>query len=158
MSVTPKTGMAAAKAKCNNCDSCPSIGSFNRLTYDNCAYSLDLNQSTSPLIYQMSRFKYENCSACTLDGNYYAPFDLVDYESELKNITRPASLCNSTKYSPTCKRSKRCISTFDKSVPSVAVKDVCPVVCTNMKPQTSPGYTLKQQPWCGSLRQKKSEK
>jgi hypothetical protein len=135
--------------ECNNCKSCPSIGSFNRMTYDNCAYALDLKQSTSPLLYQMSRYKFENCSACTLDGNYYAPFDLVDFESELKNITRPGSLCNSTKYSPYCKKSDRCVSTFDPSVPPVAVKDVCPVVCNNIKKMTNPGFSTKQKAYCG---------
>lgn len=134
---------------CNKCASSSSIGSFNNLTYDNCEYAQDLHQSTSPLMYQMSRYKYENCSACTFDGNYYAPFDLVDYESELLNITRPASLCSSQKYSPTCKRSDRCVSTFDRSVPAVAIKDVCPVVCNNIKKMKTPGYTLNQQGVCG---------
>ncbi|AYV75764.1 MAG: hypothetical protein Terrestrivirus3_33 [Terrestrivirus sp.] len=149
----------------NKCNTCPSIGSFNRLTYDNCAYTEDLHQSTSPLLYQMSRYKFENCSACTYDGTYYAPFDLVDYESELKNITRPGSLCSNMKYSPTCKKSELCTSTFDPSVPIVYAPDVCPVVCNNIRKVKSPGYRLENSVKCPSpnirnsaLRMKKSER
>lgn len=143
--------------ECKKCQSCPSIGSFNRLRYDNCAYALDLNQSTSPLNYQMSRYKFENCDACTDKGQYYAPFDLVDLESEIKNITRPGSLCNDIKYSPTCEKSEMCTSTFDQSNPVVLVRNVCPVVCNNIKKPTYPGYTLKQRGQCGRLlRNKKS--
>ena len=145
---------------CKKCKSSPSIGSFNRLRYDNCAYAQDLNQSVSPLNYQMSRYKYENCTACTHDGKYYAPFDLVDYESELKNITRPGSLCNDVKYSPTCEKSEMCISTFEQDNPVVMIKNVCPVVCNNIKKPTYPGYTLNQRDVCGKrvLRSKKSER
>jgi len=140
--------------ECKKCATCPSIGSFNRLRYDNCAYSQDLNQSTSPLNYQMSRYKFENCSACSYDGKYFAPFDLVDYESELKNITRPNSLCDSIKYSPTCEKSEMCISTFEQDNPVVMVRDVCPVVCNNIKKPTYPGYTLRQRDYCGKRTQR----
>ena len=139
---------------CKKCATCPSIGSFNRLRYDNCAYSQDLNQSTSPLNYQMSRYKFENCSACSYDGKYFAPFDLVDYESELKNITRPNTLCSDLKYSPTCEKSDMCISTFEQDNPVVMIRNVCPVVCNNIKKPTYPGYTLKQRDYCGKKTQK----
>jgi len=139
--------------ECTKCASCPSIGSFNRKSYDNCAYALDLNQSVSPLNYVMSRFQYENCSACTFDGKYYAPFDLVDQESELLNITRPDSKCNSMKYSPTCAKSDMCTSTFDKSNPSVAIRNICPVVCNNIQKMKTPGYTLNQSKYCGNKQQ-----
>lgn len=144
-----KKGIAGMNYQCSKCAACPSIGSFNRTTYDNCAYALDLHQSTSPLNYFMSRYQYENCSACTFDGKYYAPFDLVDQESELLNITRPVSKCNQLKYSPTCVKSSMCTSTFDKSNPAVAVRDVCPVVCNNIQKMKTPGYTLNQRNYCG---------
>ena len=145
---------------CKKCKACPSIGSFNRLRYDNCTYAQDLTQSVTPLNYQMSRYKYENCTACTYDGKYYAPFDLVDYESELKNITRPGSSCNDAQYSPTCEKSEMCVSTFEQSNPVVMVKNICPVVCNNIKKLTTPGYTLNQSDVCGKrvLRSKKSER
>lgn len=144
------------------CNTCPSIGSFNRMTYDNCAYTEDLHQSTSPLLYQMSRYKFENCSACTFDGTYFAPFDLVDYESELKNISRPSSLCSNMKYSSTCKKSPLCTSTFDPSNPVVYAPNVCPVVCNNIRKVKSPGYKVEGNVTCpfkggDSLRRKKSE-
>jgi hypothetical protein len=148
--------------ECNECGSCPSIGSFNKLSYDKCAYALDLKQSTTPLNYQMSRYKFENCTACTMDGQYYAPFDLVDYESELKNITRPESLCNNMKYSPTCEKSDMCVSTFEKSNPVVLVRNVCPVVCNNIKKTSYPGYSLRENDYCdrqkNDLRVKKSQR
>lgn len=131
------------------CKTCPSIGSFNRLTYDNCEYSKHLQESTSPLMYMMSRYKYENCGVCTYDGKLWAPFDLVDYESELLNITRPNSKCPDMKYDPRCPRSPMCISTFDSDWPVVYAPDVCPVVCNNIKKMMTPGYVLHERAYCG---------
>lgn len=143
----------------DKCSTCPSIGSFNRKRYDHCSYKKKLNESTSPLQYNMSRYKFENCSACTFDGKYYAPFDLVDYESELRNITRPDSHCDELRYNPSCKKSALCTSTFDSSNPVVFHKDICPVVCNNIKKMKTPGYVLDERQYCGrnGLRQKKSE-
>lgn len=131
------------------CATCPSIGSFNRLSYDNCDYSKYLQESTSPLMYRMSRYAHENCRVCSYDGKLWAPFDLVDYESELKNITRPASRCPSMKYDPKCPRSPSCISTFDNTWPVVYAWDVCPVVCNNIKKMKTPGYKLHERAYCG---------
>jgi hypothetical protein len=35
--------------------------SYNRLTYDNCAYSTEIKESTSSLEYNLFVGKYENC-------------------------------------------------------------------------------------------------
>jgi hypothetical protein len=131
------------------CATCPSIGTFNRLSYDNCEYRKTLQQSTSPLMYKMSRYQFENCDICTYDGRVYAPFDLVDQESELIGLTRPNSKCDELKYDPRCPDSSLCTSTFSKSVPIVYAWDVCPVVCNNLKKFRTPGYELHERAYCG---------
>lgn len=138
----------SVNSTCKKTDSSSSIGSFNRLRYDTCTYNQDLTQSTDPLNYQMTRYKFENCSACTYEGKYYAPFDLVDFESELRNITRPGTQCDSLKYSPTCEKSESCVSTFEKSNPVVLLKDVCPVVCNNIKRSLNTGTNVRQKDYC----------
>lgn len=131
------------------CATCPSIGTFNRLSYDNCEYRKTLQQSTSPLMYKMSRYQFENCDICTYDGRVYAPFDLVDQESELIGLTRPNSKCDELQYNPLCPDSALCTSTFSKSVPIVYAWDVCPVVCNNLKKFRTPGYELHERAYCG---------
>lgn len=141
--------MTTITSECREkCATCPSIGSFNRLNYDNCAYDKKIQESTSPLMYQMSRYKYENCARCTYDGKQYAPFDLVDEESELLNITRSATRCPSREYNPMCKKSDNCLSTYDKDVPVIYPPNLCPVVCNNIQKMKTPGYSLKKQNYC----------
>jgi hypothetical protein len=132
-------------AELHNCQTCPSIGTFSRLNYDNCAYDKRVSESVSPLSYQLSRFKYENSARCTYDGRQYAPFDgpLVDSETELKGITRPGTRCPSQKYNKDCKKSDKCTNTFDKSVKVVYPAYLCPVVHNNIMAATSVGYSLK---------------
>jgi len=131
-----------------SCPTCQSIGSFNRLNYDNCAYDKRLQESVSPLTYKVSRYQFENCARCTYNGVQYAPFDLVDEESELKNIVRPATRCPSRKYDPSCQKSNMCTSTYDKEVPVVYPPNLCPVVCTNIKQMNNPGYTVEKRDYC----------
>jgi len=118
-------------------------GAFNRSMYDTCAYQKDLHESVSPLNFALSLYKYENCNKCLYDKFYvkYQP-EIVDVESELRNITRPLSQCDQFQYSPTCKRSGLCLSTFDKSAPVVLAPEVCPIIYNNIPRQTNPGYTL----------------
>ena len=40
--------------------------SFNRLTYDNCAYSTTVKESVSSLDYNLFKGKYENCTQCKI--------------------------------------------------------------------------------------------
>jgi len=127
-------------------------GSFTRLRYDRCAHQKDTHQSVEPLQYVMYPGKYENCSKCTYnEESFYRPFDeaVVDAESELKGLTRPASSCPQNKYSPKCPKSKTCTSTFDKSVPIVLAQEVCPIVKNNIPRIDGPGYDLKTEPFCG---------
>lgn len=128
------------------------IGSSNRLPYDNCAYQKSLRESTSPLQYQLYQGKFENCNKCVHD-KFYAPFDLVDTESELKNLNKPLSRCDQFKYNPKCKRSGMCVSTFDKSNPIVLAPEVCPIVTNNIKRSTGPGFTLPKENICGCKKQ-----
>lgn len=122
-----------------------------RLKYDPCATQQWLNESTKPLGYMMSPYKYENCNKCIHGGYFPVPFDgdIVDAESELTNRTRPASKCNKMKYSKYCKKNKYCTSTFDPSVKPVFAPDVCPIVYNNIPKPTGPGYVLETgEPFC----------
>lgn len=118
-----------------------SIGESNRLIYDNCAYKKEIFESTSPLLYQMYEGKHENCNKC-VSNKFWRPYDLVDIESELKNITRPNTKCVELKYNPTCEKSNSCTSTFDKDVPVVFAPELCPIVSNNIQKWDSPGYNL----------------
>lgn len=74
--------------------------SFNRLSYDTCAYSKTLQQSTDPLEYNLFKGKYESCKLCPLSE---APVNLefgsrADVESDLKGQTRLGSKCPSQRY------------------------------------------------------------
>lgn len=108
-------------------------GFSSRLPYDPCAYNKELSESVAPYAYQMFDGKFENCNRCVYD-KYTRPFDgdVVDVESELHNITRPASRCPSRKYHPGCKMSPNCISTYDDKVPVVLAPEVCPIVHNNL--------------------------
>jgi len=124
-------------------------GSSNRQIYDQCNFQKRTYESTSPLSYQLYQGKFENCNKCIAD-KFYVPFqpEIVDIESELKNITRPLSDCDQFKYSPTCKRSGLCTSTFDRSVPIVLAPEVCPIIYNNIPRQTNPGYHLPNPNFC----------
>lgn len=136
--------MKTTKSKCNlyECKGpgCQSYGSLNSLNYDRCAYQKQLYESTAPLSYRLYEGAHESCDKCIYD-RFWRPFDLVDVESELKNITRPNSKCSSFKYNPLCKNSKSCLSTFDPKVP-VVHNTLCPVVFNNIKKMTHPGYVV----------------
>jgi len=123
------------------------IGSSNRLMYDNCSYSKQLHESTSPLGYNLFQGKYENCKKCVYD-HHWRPYQLVDIETELRNQTRPLSHCDQFKYSPTCKKSGSCLSTYDKTVPIVYAPEVCPIIYNNIPKMDNPGYTLPNPEFC----------
>lgn len=129
-------------------EECPSgqnIGTFNRLNYDNCAYDTKLRQSTDPLQYHMSRYKFENCSRCSYDGSFYAPYDLVNQESELRGINRMNSRCPSKKYNGSYRNSK------PKNMPVIYPPELTPVVWTNIKKKQDKGYILEPQPYCENI-------
>ena len=107
------------------------IGSSNRLLYDNCSYQKRLYESTSPLSYQMYQGKFENCHKC-LHDKFWTPYKVVDIETELRNQTRPLSHCDQFKYTPGCKKSNMCMSTFDKNRPVVYAPEVCSILHNNI--------------------------
>jgi hypothetical protein len=118
-------------------------GASNRQIYDCCAYSQSLQQSVDPLQYQLYFGRGENCSKC-IDKKAWFKQDteIVNIESDLLNLTRPLSKCAEYKYSPTCKTSPECISTFAPDVPRILSPSLCPIVYNNIPVQTSVGYTL----------------
>ena len=126
-------------------------GSFNRLIYYKCAYEKNLSQSVEPLHYVMYSGKFENCSKCTYnDKSFWHPYDLeiIDTESELKGINRIVSKCPQHKYSPNCKKSEYCMSTYDDSSPVVLSQELCPIVHNNIPRVCGPGYELKKESYC----------
>ena len=126
------------------------IGGFTGLSYDNCAYRRRVNDSTTPLGYQLYEGKFQNCNKCTYNG-FYRPFDksVVAIESELRNLTRPNSKCPELKYHPDCKRSKYCTSTFEHNLPRIMDSNLCPVVRNNIRRMTVPGYSVPNGNICG---------
>lgn len=128
----------------------PVSGFWNRRKGDQCVYQQDLQMSTSPLSYMTYQGAYENCSKCIYEGQFNVPYapEIIDIDSELKNITRPLSDCNQLKYSPNCKRSGMCVSTFDRSAPVVLAPEVCPIIYNNILRRTSNGIVVPPQNPC----------
>ena len=127
------------------------IGSQNRSKYDNCNYEKQLYESTSPLNYYLYQGKYENCNKCIYD-EFWAPYELVDIETELKNMNNPLSKCDKYKYSNECIKSGKCLSTFDKRIPVVLAPEVCPIVHNNIPRQTSPGFHFENPDFCRGVK------
>ena len=103
-------------------------GRFTRRMYDDCATDQDTKQSTGQLNMILDLTKFVNCNrSCNPDNkfvqNIQNPFDLVDVESSLMGIDRPASNCDIEKY-PYC-ASKGCILTGDSRVPQHTNPYVC---------------------------------
>jgi len=122
-------------------------GSSNRLLYDRCSYQQWLTESTSPLDYRLYHGAHENCNKCA-HTTFYAPYDLVDVETELQRRNRPLSDCNMMKYNPNCKKSGMCLSTFDKSVPIVPAPEVCPIIYNNIPKVTKTGIRIPNPNFC----------
>jgi hypothetical protein len=76
--------------------------SFNRLTYDNCAYSTTVKESVSSLDYNLFKGKFENCGQCKTGDftNVLAHEVRADVESELLGLPRPNSKCPTNQYDP----------------------------------------------------------
>ena len=120
-------------------------GSFNRLSYDKCAYEKEIQQSTSPLNYRMYQGAFENDTKCVYNkDSFYHPYDIaiIDGDSELKGLGRQTSNCPQKKYNPNCDKSAECTSTFDESNPIVLMSEVCPIIKNNIQRVQGPGYTL----------------
>ena len=83
--------------------------SWTRSAYDECAYRKELSQSTGVLDYLLDANKFYNCNQCRTElgvfgGNNVSlsKDNLVNIESDLKNITRQLSRCPERKYLPSC--------------------------------------------------------
>lgn len=76
--------------------------SFNRLGYDSCAYAKEVQESTSPLEYNLFKGKYENCKQCPVgeNTNNLEFGSKIAVESELYGLNREASNCPDKKYNP----------------------------------------------------------
>ena len=118
-------------------------GASNRQIYDCCAYAQSLQQSVDPLQYDLYFGAVENCNKC-IDKKAWFKQDkqVVDIESDLRNITRPLTRCDGYKYNPNCKPGPNCISTFDPNVPRILSPSLCPIVYNNIPIQTNPGYSV----------------
>ena len=80
--------------------------SYNRLTYDTCAYTKDVNQSVSVLDYNIfkPKFVFNKCTTAGTDSepmaNEVSFIDRTITENELYGIVRKNSLCPSEKFNP----------------------------------------------------------
>lgn len=109
--------------------------SFNRLKYDNCAYSKELQESTSPLEYNLFQGKYKNCTQCPV-GSYTNNLEFgskTNVESELYGLNRQDSKCPDKKYNPNSSYSNANYS------PSHMCQSVYYITPTNMTMPTSNG-------------------
>lgn len=74
--------------------------SFTRLDYDKCAYGKKLDESVSPLDYQLYMGKFEHSKQCPVgDHTNNLEFGVrTEVESDLRGQTRHASKCPEEKY------------------------------------------------------------
>ena len=83
--------------------------SFNRLIYDNCSYTKNLEESMNVGKYQLYNGKYDNKNKCRIDfgilgGNDVSMYsgNLVDLESDLRGQMQGS--CPNNRYKPRCKQ------------------------------------------------------
>ena len=128
-------------------------GQFTGLTYDKCAYTQELKQSTQPLEWELDLNRYVNVNnfAGYHSGGFYPynALDQVDIDSSLKGLDTISSNCSGDQQ-PFC-YDKGCINTFDPRYASVwSPPDAYQwkhsndpnnpgVVSTNMNPPSSNG-------------------
>ncbi len=98
--------------------------SLNRLIYDSCNYNKSLKESVSPLAYQIFPEAHEHSAKCRIEfgqnqgttgvstpmgTNSIYNGNLIDIESDLKNIIRYNSKCPNHKYKPhSCNNCNSC--------------------------------------------------
>ena len=114
--------------------------SFNRLTYDNCAYAKTLQESTSSLEFNLYRGKFENKKQCPV-GKFTNNLEFgirTDVESDLLGVIRQDSKCPEKKFDPSKPRTKA-----DYTPPKVC-DTIYYITPTNMKMPTSNGFDNKQ--------------
>jgi hypothetical protein len=76
--------------------------SYNRLIYDNCAYTTEIKESTGPLEYFLYKGKYENTKKCPTNdySNIIEVEDRADVENELFGLNRTNTKCPTGKFDP----------------------------------------------------------
>lgn len=119
-------------------------GRLDNLKDDVCYLNQRLTQNQEIMKHMLYDGKYENAQKCVFDKSYFPrPFDsrIVNVESELLGLTRPASKCNNMKYRSDCKKTALCMSTFDKSAPVVLPPEACPIISTGLPKITSSGFS-----------------
>lgn len=108
--------------------------SFNHLTYDQCAFSKRIQESTDPLNYNLYLGKYEACKQCT-SGDFTNNLEFAtraDIESDLKGVTRIGSKCPSTRFPS----GQVAAAPFTAAVACQGIFGITP---TNLAPVTSTG-------------------
>ena len=111
--------------------------SFNKTIYDTCAYAKELQESTSPLEYNLFKGKFENCKQCPV-GSYTNNLEFgskTSVESELYGLTRQQSRCPDKKYNPEKPGAKADFS------PARMCQSIYHVTPTNMKMPSSNGLS-----------------
>lgn len=100
--------------------------SSNKLIYDNCAYSLRINDNKDVFQYQVFRPKYENCTKCKTANENDRQFiaNRVDLESDLKDQTRLSTLCPSKKFLPCGFGGQDACKTYPTITPYLCERDI----------------------------------
>ena len=120
--------------------------SFTRLDYDSCAYAKALEESKSPLDYNLYMGKYENEKQCPV-GDFTNNLEFgakTDLESELRGQTRLGSKCPSKKFNPNTKVNKPNFS------PPTMCDHVHHLTRSGLKRPETDGLTEKFDFTCGS--------
>lgn len=83
--------------------------SFNRLSYDTCAYKHNLAESVGTLSWVLDPSRFENCNKCRIDFGVvggtnvsHIKGNLVDLETDLRGTTRLQSKCPTLQYQNPC--------------------------------------------------------
>ena len=83
--------------------------SFNRLSYDTCAYKHNLAESVGTLAWVLDPSRFENCNKCRIEFGVvggtnvsHIKGNLVDLETDLRGTTRLQSKCPTLKYQNPC--------------------------------------------------------
>jgi hypothetical protein len=132
--------------------------SFNRLIYDSCAYSKDLDQQSSILSYTLDPNKHYNCNPCRigfgiLGGNVVSldNTNLVDLESTLRLQTQLASKCPERKTLPQCvpnPRSKDGLPCSSRQLGTCTKRNLPECNLINYKPRINNNGIELQMPSC----------
>jgi hypothetical protein len=105
------------------------IGANDSINTDCCKYRQDVTMSTAPYYYYTYFGQGENCNRFVTDGPHFKQdLDIVDAESDLKNLMNPLSKCDEYKF-----RRNQTVNP-----PNVVSPSLYPIVYSNMeRPRTN---------------------